>query len=85
MPSGYKKKDKYWLPNKFYKIIVALEKKQDKSMSIGVCTKPSIVWIKTLPQAEGVQEAYQATHQLHIPEQPDCPYYRGRRSTHTIF
>lgn len=54
-------------------------------MSIGVCTKPSIVWIKTLPQAEGVQEAYQATHQLHIPEQPDCPYYRGRRSTHTIF
>lgn len=53
-------------------------------MSIGVHIKLSMVWIKTLSQAEGMQEADQ-DKQIHIPEQPDCPFYRGRRRTHTIF
>lgn len=30
----------------------------DQSKSIGIQTNPSLVWIKTLSQAEGVQKVY---------------------------
>lgn len=53
-------------------------------MSIGVHTMLSMVWTKTLSQAEGMQEVYGDTW-LHIPEQPDCPLYRGRTSIHIAF
>lgn len=52
MPSCYKEKTSIGFQRKFYEIIVALEKKQDKSMSIGIHIKLSMIWIKTLSQAE---------------------------------
>lgn len=40
-------------------------------MSIGIHTKLSVVWTKTISQAEGMQEVYK-DKLLHIPEQPAC-------------
>lgn len=87
MPSSYKEKTSIGFSRKFDKINIALKRKKKnkgKSMSIGVHTMLSMVWTKTLSQAEGMQEVYGDTW-LHIPEQPDCPLYRGRTSIHIAF